>query len=315
MNSTAFFRSLPPWSRAVQPGRSEHGLREVRTFADCELQARNMTTAEKNKRATASQQGFQKRAWELICTALAMTELYEDNKAVTAKYVHATSRGHEVIQIACGLQLKPWDYVFPYYRDDSILLSIGMEPYELMLQLLAKRDDPFSGGRTYYSHPSLRRDDMPKIPHNSSATGMQAIPSTGTAMGIKYMESKGLLDKTESAPLVVCSIGDAAMTEGEVSEALQMAALKQLPIIYLVQDNEWDISASADEIRSGNAAEYARGFKGLEARSIDGTDLEECRRTMEEVFDTVRRERRPECAVRLIATTGTSTWNATRSLK
>ncbi len=76
-----------------------------------------------------------------------------------------------------------------------MLLSIGLRPYELMLQLLAKRDDPFSGGRTYYSHPSLKRDDMPKIPHQSSATGMQAIPTTGVAMGLQYLESKGNLQK------------------------------------------------------------------------------------------------------------------------
>jgi 2-oxoisovalerate dehydrogenase E1 component len=132
------------------------------------------------------------RAWELMCTAKAMSELYEENAKFTAKYVHATSRGHEAIQLALGLQLKPQDYVAPYYRDDSILLGIGLEPYELMLQLMAKRDDPFSGGRTYYSHPSLRRDNMPKIPHQSSATGMQAIPTTGIALGMWYKEKAGL---------------------------------------------------------------------------------------------------------------------------
>jgi 2-oxoisovalerate dehydrogenase E1 component len=67
-----------------------------------------------------------------------MTELYEENKAVTSKYVHATSRGHEAIQLACALQLKPQDWVAPYYSDDSILLGIGMRPYHCMLQLLAK---------------------------------------------------------------------------------------------------------------------------------------------------------------------------------
>src|SRR6185369_10231534 len=112
--------------------------------------------------------------------------------AVTAKYVHATSRGHEAIQLAMGLQLKSQDYLSAYYRDDAMLLGIGITPYELMLQLLAKRDDPFSGGRTYYSHPSLRRDNMPKIPHQSSATGMQAIPTTGVAMGIQYREKLNL---------------------------------------------------------------------------------------------------------------------------
>ena len=234
------------------------------------------------------------KAWELMCTAKAMTTLYEEHAKFTAKYVHATSRGHEAIQLALALQLLPQDFVFPYYRDDSILLGIGMEPYELMLQLMAKRDDPFSGGRTYYSHPSLRRDHMPKIPHQSSATGMQAIPATGTAMGFWYKEQAGIRHTVDGdAPLVVCSIGDAAITEGEVAEAFQMAVLKKLPIIYLVQDNEWDISASADEIRVADASEYAKGFPGLEVRSIDGTDFPTCYSTLQEVIATVRPERRP----------------------
>lgn len=234
------------------------------------------------------------KAWELMCTAKAMTTLYEEHAKFTAKYVHATSRGHEAIQLAVALQLLPQDFVYPYYRDDSILLGIGMEPYELMLQLMAKRDDPFSGGRTYYSHPSLRRDHMPKIPHQSSATGMQAIPATGTAMGFWYKEQAGIPHTVDGeAPLVVCSIGDAAITEGEVAEAFQMAVLKKLPIIYLVQDNEWDISASADEIRVADASEYAKGFPGMEVRSIDGTDFPTCYSTMQEVIATVRKERRP----------------------
>jgi 2-oxoisovalerate dehydrogenase E1 component len=118
------------------------------------------------------------QAFRLMCRAKTMAEVYEENFKIVSKYVHATSRGHEAIQIATGLLLQPQDYLSAYYRDDALLLAIGMSPYELMLQLLAKRDDPFSGGRTYYSHPSLRRPDMPKIPHQSSATGMQAIPST-----------------------------------------------------------------------------------------------------------------------------------------
>ena len=91
-----------------------------------------------------------------------------------------------------GLQLCNYDYLYPYYRDDSILLSIGLQPYDLILQLLAKSKDPFSGGKTYYSHPSLNDKNFPKIPHQSSATGMQAIPATGAAMGLKYKEEVGL---------------------------------------------------------------------------------------------------------------------------
>lgn len=234
-----------------------------------------------------------KKAFLKLCTAKAMTELYEENFKQVSKYVHATSRGHEAIQVALGMQLLPQDYAFPYYRDDAMLLSFGLEPYDLMLQLLAKRDDPFSGGRTYYSHPSLKDDDKPKIPHQSSATGMQAIPATGVAMGMQYKELQGLNDSKIENPISVCSLGDASVTEGEIAEAFQMAALKQMPILYLVQDNGWDISANAEETRAQNAAEYAAGFHGLEAISIDGANFIESYETLEKIIKTIRKERRP----------------------
>lgn len=239
------------------------------------------------------------KAFENLCTAKAMTELYEANFKQVSKYVHATSRGHEAVQIALGMQLLPQDYAFPYYRDDAMLLAFGLKPYDLMLQLLAKREDPFSGGRTYYAHPSLRDDDKPKIPHQSSATGMQAIPATGVAMGMQYKELLGLDGVTSNGdenplkPITVCSLGDASVTEGEVAEAFQMAVLKKLPILYLIQDNDWDISANAEETRAQNAYEYAKGFKGLEAITIDGANFLESYEAIRKVIHTIRRERRP----------------------
>ena len=232
-------------------------------------------------------------AFSTMATAKAMTELYETNFKIVSKYVHATSRGHEAVQIALAMQLFPQDYAFPYYRDDAMLLAIGMQPYDLMLQLMAKKDDPFSGGRTYYCHPSLRDADKPKIPHQSSATGMQAIPATGAAMGFWYKENIGIEDKNQQAPIVVCSLGDASVTEGEVAEAFQMAALKQLPILYLVQDNGWDISANAAETRAQNAFEYIKGFHGIEAISIDGANFTESYLAVQKVLKTIRDERRP----------------------
>ncbi len=244
------------------------------------------------------------RAFTTMATAKAMSELYEANFKVVSKYVHATSRGHEAIQIAMALQLLPQDFAFPYYRDDAMMLGIGMQPYDLMLQLMAKKDDPFSGGRTYYCHPSLNVADKPKIPHQSSATGMQAIPATGAAMGFWYKEHLSqTLSKVQDLPfevpsigergLVVCSLGDASVTEGEIAEALQMAALKQLPILYLVQDNGWDISANAKETRAQNAFEYAQGFHGIEAISIDGANFTESYLALQKVVQTIREERRP----------------------
>jgi 2-oxoisovalerate dehydrogenase E1 component len=235
------------------------------------------------------------KAFDLMCAAKAMAATYENNRQV-CKYVHSTSRGHEAIQLATAFQLLPGDYVSPYYRDESMMLGLGFTPYQLMLQLLAKGNDIFTGGRAYYNHPNYRGTDKPTIIHQSSATGMQAIPTTGIAQGIQYLEKTAALDGNNPgcpAPVVICSLGDASVTEGEVSEAFQFAALHQLPIIYLVQDNDWGISVSSDEARTSNAFEFIQGFKGINAVSIDGSDFEKSFDTMEWVVNEVRANRQP----------------------
>lgn len=231
------------------------------------------------------------KAYRLMMTAKAMAEVYEANRPI-CKYVHSTSRGHEAIQLATGFLLQACDYVSPYYRDESMMLGMGYRPYELMLQLLAKADDPFTGGRAYYNHPNIRRDNYPTIIHQSSATGMQAIPTTGIAQGIQYIEKQKLI-KYPTPPVVVCSLGDGSVTEGEVSEAFQFAVLHQLPIIFLVQDNDWGISVSSDEARTMDAYEFAAGFKGMERVRVNGSDFSDSYKTMQYTIDWVRKERRP----------------------
>ncbi len=226
-----------------------------------------------------------------MMTARAMAEIYDANRQV-CKYVHSTSRGHEAIQLATGFLIQPCDFVSPYYRDESLMLGMGYRPYELMLQLLAKGTDPFTGGREYYNHPNIRRDGFPGIIHQSSATGMQAIPTTGIAQGIQYRE-KEKLSQYPVPPVTICSLGDGSVTEGEVSEAFQFAVLHQLPIIYLVQDNDWGISVSSDEARSMNAYEFAAGFKGMERMSIDGSDFVVSYTAMETAINHVRTHRSP----------------------
>jgi len=268
------------------------------------------------------------KAYRLMYSAKIMAETYEANRQI-CKYVHSTSRGHEAIQLATAFQLSSIDYVSPYYRDESLLLGIGYSPYELMLQLLTKADDPFSAGRSYYSHPANKEPGRPIIIHQSSATGMQVIPTTGIAQGIQYWESlpqplttkgfpgaRGSLvedaryqsnsSTSEASALVtsplgggreggvvICSMGDASVTEGEVSEAFQVAVLKQLPIIYLVQDNHWGISVSAEESRAMDAYEFAEGFKGMNRIRVDGTDFIKSYEVVQQVIDDVRKNRRP----------------------
>ena len=236
------------------------------------------------------------KAFRLMCTAKSMAEIYEANRQI-CKYVHSTSGGHEAIQLATAFQMLPCDYISPYYRDESILLGLGFSPYTLMLQLLAKADDIFTGGREYYSHPNYRGSDKPTIIHQSSATGMQAIPATGIAQGFQYLEiiNSSIFQKGAEGelPVVICSLGDASLTEGEVSEAFQFAVLKKLPIIYLVQDNGWGISVSAGEARTMDASEFAKGFKGMQRISIDGSDFLQSYEVMKNVVTQVRENRQP----------------------
>jgi 2-oxoisovalerate dehydrogenase E1 component len=102
----------------------------------------------------------------------------------------------------------------------------------------------------------------------------------------------GIVERDES-PLVLCSLGDGSITEGEVAEAFQMAVLKKLPIIYLVQDNDWGISATGKEMRAMDAYEYAAGFKGLQRMALDGSDFIDSYLGIRKAIDFVRKKRAP----------------------
>ncbi|MEN8249058.1 MAG: thiamine pyrophosphate-dependent enzyme [Bacteroidota bacterium] len=231
------------------------------------------------------------KAYDLMVTARFMADKYDEEKEFASRYVHSTSKGHEAVQLAAGMLLKPTDYASLYYRDESILLAMGFKPQELMMQLMGKAGDPFTGGRSYYGHPSVKEEGFPTIPHQSSGTGMQAIPATGMAHAIKYLESQDLAD--DSLPFVLCSLGDGSVTEGEVSEAWQMAILKKLPVLYLVQDNDWGISAKSDEMRAMDAYDFAAGFKGMKRMRADGSDFENSYEILQRAIGYIERHRAP----------------------
>ena len=121
---------------------------------------------------------------------------------------------------------------------------------------------------------------------------MQAIPATGLAQGLAFLAGDRVAAAGTGAggesPVVVCSLGDASVTEGEVSEAFQFAVLKKLPIIYLVQDNNWGISVRAEEARAMDSYEYAAGFRGMGRLRIDGSDFPGSYETMGRVIAEVR---------------------------
>ncbi|MDJ1470443.1 alpha-ketoacid dehydrogenase subunit alpha/beta [Xanthocytophaga flava] len=232
-----------------------------------------------------------KKAYELMCTTQHIQNVYKKN-ADQIPYQYSSSRGHEAIQIAVAMHLKPHDFLFPYYRDESMLLTMGIQPYELMLQLLARKEDPFSGGKMPYLHPILQREDMPQIPIPGNYTGSHSIPATGLAQGLMYLLSQNLRMDFDR-PVVLCSLGDAVITEGEISEAFHIAILKKLPIIYLVQDNDWGGTVKSDEIRAVDAYELAGGFKGMKRVRINGADFVDAYDKVQIAIDYARLERMP----------------------
>lgn len=232
-----------------------------------------------------------KKAYSLMCLASAMNRLYNENRQQIA-YPFSTSRGHEAIQIAAAMHLKPHDFLCPYYRDEAMLLTIGVSPYELMLQLLSRKEDPFSGGRMPYLHPVLQRDDAPQIPFPGSPNGSHVIPATGLAQGLMYLLSQNLRVDYDR-PVVLCSLGDSMAVGGEIAEAFQIAVLKSLPVVYLVQDNDWSASVQSAEIRAVDAYELAGGFKGMKRVRINGADFVEAYDKVQIAVEYARQERMP----------------------
>jgi len=235
-------------------------------------------------------------AYQMMVTARTMSDTFAANKK-DCQYMFATSRGHEAIQIATGLQLQSCDWLSANFRDDSLLLSLGFSPYELMLQLLGKKNDPFSGGRAYYSHPSSKDPGKPSILPHSSAAGMQAIPSTGLAHALSIAEETGSikLRKTKDGqlPIVVCSMGDVAPTEGELSEALLLAAQQQLPVVYLIQDNINHSFSRKEQHPNNGSNDWSCIGKGFERLKCDGSNFAESFLTMLRATQIARIERKP----------------------
>ena len=157
---------------------------------------------------------------------------------------------------------------------------------------MAKVDDPFSGGRTYWP-PQPAAGRHAQDPHQSSATGMQAIPPRASPWGCGTKAGGHHHDTPEEPPVVVCSLGDASITEGEVAGPSRWPCWKKLPIIYLVQDNG-GTSAPAPEIPRGRCPECTpKASRAWRSRSIDGADFATCWSTLRQVVGTVRKERRP----------------------
>jgi 2-oxoisovalerate dehydrogenase E1 component len=136
--------------------------------------------------------------------------------------------GHEALA-AIAYHLRPDDYIFPTYRDRALMLARGMTTREIALDFMARAGSS-SDGRNMPAHYSSRVLNVFSV---ATPTGAQCLPAVGAAWGVKLAGDDRV---------VVCSIGDAATRQGEFYEAVCYAIQESLPIVFVVEDNQYGIS-------------------------------------------------------------------------
>src|SRR5437016_12712123 len=199
-------------------------------------------------------------------------------------YFQMSGAGHEAIGVAAGLALKPGcDWFYPYYRDRALCLTLGMKPYDMLLQAVGAADDPSSGGRQMPSHWSFPRLH---IVTGSSPTGTQILQSVGCAEVARYLTAHPNAAKKvdgdyrqfkdvefHSDEITYVSLGDGTTSEGEFWEAMNTVSNLKLPLIFVVEDNEYAISVPVEvQTAGGSISRLVTGFPDFHFEEVDGTD-------------------------------------------
>ena len=224
-----------------------------------------------------------------------------DDKEIQLKnqsqiFFQISGAGHEAILAAAGAHLKPGvDWIFPYYRDRALCLSLGVTPYEMLLQSVGAAEDPASGGRqmpSHWGHASYN------IVSGSSPTGTQALHAVGAAeatlMYEKLEEIPDRLARVTPDEITYMSIGEGATSEGEFWEALNAICLKQLPIVILVEDNGYAISVPVEaQTAGGDLSRLVESFPSLKVFRVDGTDYLASHEVMRDAVAYARERRGP----------------------
>ncbi|HXT76203.1 MAG TPA: dehydrogenase E1 component subunit alpha/beta [Candidatus Eisenbacteria bacterium] len=219
-------------------------------------------------------------------------------------YFQISSAGHEGVTAAMGLLLRPGvDWLYPYYRDRAFCLMMGVTPLEMLLQAVGAKDDPSSGGRqmpSHWGHPKFN------IVTKSSCTGTQFVQAVGAAEATLYYEGRpkalaqarkaplGKYVRHEADEIVYVSGGDGATSEGEFWESLNAACAKELPLLYLIEDNGYAISVPVEvQTAGGSISRLTRSFPSLHVTECDGTDPLESYGVLKEAVEYVRQRRGP----------------------
>lgn len=211
-----------------------------------------------------------------------MTRLMDDRTENLIKQGKAafliSGSGHEAVQVAAAMAMKPGkDWFYTYYRDDALGLTLGLTVEEILQHRLGRATDSFTGGRQMPTHLGSKKLRMPTA---SSPTGSQYLQAVGTAL------SSFLRNSDE---VVYVSGGEGSTSQGEYFEAVNWATRKKLPVIFLIQNNKFAISVPVeDQAAGGSIFKACSGFEGLNKFHIDGTDFLESYGTAKEAVRLAR---------------------------
>ena len=208
----------------------------------------------------------------LLSRRLDDRELQLKNQSLS--YFQISGAGHEAVQVAAGLALRRGhDWVFPYYRDRALCLTLGLTAGDMLLNAVGARDDPNSGGRqmpTHWSSPALR------IVSPSSACTTQCLHAVGAAEAgelLPRLVGIGSDSPSLDGEVTLVTLGDGQTSGGEFWESLNTACTGRLPVVYLVEDNGYAISVPVEvQTPGGDVSELLESFPGLHVIRVDGTD-------------------------------------------
>jgi 2-oxoisovalerate dehydrogenase E1 component len=225
------------------------------------------------------------RAFRLMHMARRLDDREVALKRQSRIFFQISGAGHEAVQVAAGMLLRPGhDWLHLYYRDRALCLTLGVTPHEMLQQAVGASGDPASGGRQMPSHWGHKRYN---IVAGSSPTGTQFLQACGCAEASRFRDPE-----TDEVTLVTS--GEGATSEGEFWEALNVACLEKLPLVFLVEDNGYAISVPVEcHTAGGNIAALASGFPGLFRHEVDGTDFLASHRAMKAAIEYAREGRGP----------------------